>query len=107
MTPRVGLGTTKGAFTRSPFLQRGFPAGPSARFADPVAADAPGADLDPAHLAGHHGPHGLEIRIPAPLDAIVRVADVVAGRRTLAADGTDPSHSSSMPVECEVGSRER
>src|SRR5207302_1222121 len=46
----------------------------------PIGLEAPGADAQPPRRAAHHGAHALQIRIPAPVRLVVRVAGVV--RRT-------------------------
>ena len=45
--------------------------------------------------ATDHHPHGLEIREPAALAAVVGVADMVPGHRALFADGTGTCHDAS------------
>ena len=81
-------GTNKGTFG-SPFLtsdpdQLGL--------LDPITLQALGTDPDPLGRAVDQDAHRLQIGIPAPLGAIVGVADVVAGDRPFGAHGADPCH---------------
>ena len=59
---------------------------------DPAALEALGADPNPAGCALDQDPDGLQVRKPAPLAAVVCVADMVAGYRPLAAHRADARH---------------
>lgn len=54
--------------------------------------DAPGADVEALRCAVDLGPHPLDIRIPTPLGAAVRVGHGEAETRLLAADFAFGSH---------------
>ena len=64
----------------------------SARLLDPITLEALGTDPDPLGRAIDQNAHGLQIGVPAPLRAIVGVADVVAGNRPFSAHGANPCH---------------
>ena len=64
----------------------------------PVGLDALSADTNSLDLAVDDGAHTLEIRIPAPISLIVRVAHMVPEHRSLATDITNPSHDLSTAV---------
>src|SRR5690349_20886708 len=59
---------------------------------DLAGLDARGAGVDALRGPVHHGTHGLDVRVPAPLGAAVRVRDVVAEARPLAAHVAVGSH---------------
>jgi hypothetical protein len=65
---------------------------PLRRLDDLARFNAPRADTDPLAAAGHLGLNGTKIDIPAPLGNIVRMRDLIAELRTLAADCTNLSH---------------
>jgi hypothetical protein len=54
--------------------------------------NAPSADSNPLAAAGDLGLNGTKIDIPAPLGNIVRMRNLIAELRTLAADCTNLSH---------------
>jgi hypothetical protein len=62
------------------------------RSSDLAAADASGANPNPAGRLINHDLNGLEVGEPATLATIVGMADMVAGGRPLAADSTDARH---------------
>ena len=64
----------------------------SARLLDPITLEALGTDPDPLGRAIDQNAHSLQIGVPAPLRAIVGVADVVAGNRPFSAHGANPCH---------------
>ena len=59
---------------------------------DLAGLDARGADVQPLRRAAHHGTHALDVRVPAAAGTAVRVGDVVAEARPLAADVAVGSH---------------
>jgi len=61
---------------------------------DPACLDAGGADVQALGRAAHGGADTLDVRVPAAAGAAVRVRDVVAEARPLAADVADGSHGS-------------
>src|SRR5215218_8835863 len=63
-----------------------------ARLLDPITLEALGAHPNPLDRAIDAHPHGLQVRIPAPLGSIVGVADVVAGDRPFRAERAYPCH---------------
>ena len=72
------------------------------RFDDLAAAQAGGANAHLARSAVHARPYRPQVHVPAPLGDVVRVADVVARPRLLAADFTNLCHdySQSVPQGC-------
>ena len=77
---------------RVPFFQL-------AGFLDPVTLQALRTHPNPFHSTVDTDAHRLQVRIPAPLGAVVRVTDVVAGNRPFCADGAYPCHKL-HPVSC-------
>lgn len=63
-----------------------------------VRTNALGAHADPLEIAVDESTDALEIRIPAPIGFIVRVAHMVTEHRSLATDFTNPSHGLSAAV---------
>ena len=61
---------------------------------DLACLDAGGADVDPLGRAADHGADALDVRVPAAAGTAVRVRDVIAEARPLAAYFADGSHSS-------------
>src|SRR5207342_2986809 len=61
---------------------------------DLACLDAGGAHVDPLGRAADHGTDPLDVRVPAAAGAAVRVRDVVAEARPLAAYIADGSHGS-------------
>src|SRR5215203_2510782 len=64
----------------------------SAGFLDLVTLQALGAHPNALDSTIDADADGLKVGIPAPLGAVVRVADVVAGNRPFSADGAYPCH---------------
>jgi hypothetical protein len=63
------------------------------RLADDLAGlDARSADSEPLRRPSDDGPHGLDVGVPASAGAAVRVRDLVAEARLLAADVANGSH---------------
>src|ERR1019366_5176228 len=77
------------------------------RLDDLPALHALGADLGAAGRAIDHHADGLQVRKPAPLAAVVRVTDMVASHRSLAAHGADARHGSCSSVEVSTDPIER
>src|SRR5207302_8894689 len=77
---------------RSPFSLR--------RLGDPVGLEAPRADAQPPRGPVHYGPHALQVRIPAPVRLVVRVADVVPCDGALATNLTNSSHEACPAKAC-------
>lgn len=63
-------------------------------FGDLAGLDAAGADLDPTCSAVDHGPHSLDVGVPAALGTAMRVTDAHAERRVLAAHLAGRCHRS-------------
>jgi hypothetical protein len=62
------------------------------------AANAAGADPNPLRPAVNQNADGLEIGHPTPLPPVVGVADMVAGRGALGANGADTCHNNNSPL---------
>ena len=60
--------------------------------------NAPGADANPLGRPIHEYPDGLKVGHPATLPPIIGVADMVASRRTLGANGADACHGDTSPL---------
>src|SRR5205823_12768434 len=67
--------------------------------------DERGAHVEPRRRPPDDGPHGLDIGVPAAPGAAVRVRDLVAETRLLAADVADGSHGIAPWVGGMVGAR--
>ena len=86
MRSRPGLhGENDKGDLRVPFFQL-------ARFLDPVTLQALRTNPNPFDGAVDTDAYRLQVGIPAPLRAVVRVTDVVAGNRPFCADGAYPCH---------------
>ena len=59
---------------------------------DPVTLQALRANPNPLRRALDEHAHCLQVRVPAPLASVVRVADVVAGNRPLGAESAYSCH---------------
>jgi len=59
---------------------------------DAAGTNAGSADANPYMAAVHNRPDALQVDVPAALGDVVRVTDLVAESRTLAAHFTNPCH---------------
>src|SRR5215213_8882232 len=71
----------------------------SAGFLDPITLETLRAHPNPLDRAIDAHPHGLQVRVPAPLGSVVGVADVVAGDRPFRAERAYPCHKL-HPLTC-------
>ncbi len=83
----------------------GGPAAPGWLAGDLVGLDARGAHVEPPGRSADDGAHALNVRVPAARGAAVRVRDVVAEARPLAADVADGSHGIAPLGAGEIGHR--
>lgn len=66
---------------------------------DLAAPNAARTDPNPARRVAHHHTDGLQVGQPTTLATVVRMRDVIAGRRPLAAGGADVCHDVLQNVE--------
>lgn len=62
----------------------------------PIALDAGGANIEAFRGAIHHGADALDVRIPTPVGAPVRVGHALAESGAFTANITGGSHNSSF-----------